>query len=379
MPTETNPTPVLFSTLACTGGRALGLARLNCAASLNALTLPMIRALDTQLAAWALDPHIVCVLLSGAGEKAFCAGGDVRALRSMLIAQPHPSPHPAITTFFAEEYALDYRIHNYAKPLLVWGQGIVMGGGLGLLAGASHRVFTRQSQIAMPEISIGLYPDVGASWFLARMPAQLGAFLALTGAPISAGDALLANLGDFVLEPEQWKPLLEALTRSAWPQDPKQHHAHLNALLSQIQPDTAAPSLALAHLKTIQRIMQQGDFATVAAALASARFQHPWLIQAQQNFVQGCPTSQALSWEIQQRTRRWSLAEVLRLELVLSVNLCAHPDFCEGVRALLVDKDRQPNWSLTASQINQADLDRFFQSPWRRAAHPLAHLASHTP
>jgi len=377
MQTEDNQPPVHFATLDCSGGRALGLATLNSAKTLNALTLPMIRALDAQLVAWEQDPRIVCVLLNGAGEKAFCAGGDVRALRSALIEHPHPGPHPAITRFFAEEYTLDYRIHTYAKPLLVWGHGVVMGGGLGLLAGASHRVLTRQSRIAMPEISIGLYPDVGASWFLPRMPAQLGEFLALTGASISAGDALFANLGDFVLDPLQWQPLLDRLASTAWPQDPKHHHGHLNALLSQIQLQDAAPSLALPHLEAIQRIMQRGDFETVTEALASARFQHPWLIQAQQNFVLGCPTSQALSWEIQQRTRRLSLAEVLRLELILSVNLCAHPDFCEGVRALLVDKDRQPHWSLTASQISQAGLDQFFQSPWHDSVHPLAHLASH--
>ncbi|MDE1712113.1 enoyl-CoA hydratase/isomerase family protein (plasmid) [Chromobacterium amazonense] len=134
-------------------------------------------------------------MLRGAGERAFCAGGDVRSLRDKLISEPH-YPNPHAVAFFTEEYTLDYRIHRYPKPLIVWGGGIVMGGGLGLMAGASHRVATPATRIAMPEITIGLYPDVGGSWFLQRMPAHLGLFLALTGAPLNAHDALIANLAD---------------------------------------------------------------------------------------------------------------------------------------------------------------------------------------
>ncbi len=152
-------------------GLRLGFAKLNAEKSLNALSHDMIRLLDPQLRRWAADPEIACVILHGAGEKAFCAGGDIRSsLTKLLQEQPHTVPNPTALAYFADEYRLDYLTHRYPKPLLVWGSGIVLGGGLGLMAGASHRVVTETSRLAMPEVTIGLYPDVGASWFLQRMP-----------------------------------------------------------------------------------------------------------------------------------------------------------------------------------------------------------------
>ena len=165
---------VLFEELPVRGGQRIAIATLNAEKSLNALTLEMIRLLDARLSAWENDDAVVAVLLRGAGDKAFCAGGDVRSLRAALLEDGEVYPNPHAVAFFSEEYRLDYRIHRYRKPLIVWGGGIVMGGGLGLMAGASHRVATPATRIAMPEITIGLYPDVAGSWFLQRMPAKLG-------------------------------------------------------------------------------------------------------------------------------------------------------------------------------------------------------------
>jgi len=364
--------PVLFDTLACHDGHAIGVATLNSAASLNALTPAMITLLHAQLDLWRQDDKVVCVVLRGAGGKAFCAGGDVRALRQALIDHPQPAPHPVARDYFAREYALDFRIHTYDKPLIAWGHGIVMGGGLGLLVGASHRVLTPESRIAMPEITIGLYPDVGGSWFLPRMPARLGLFLALTGASLNANDALFANLSDHILPSDGLDPLLERLTRHTWQN--RDRYAEVSALLNEWEAPPSAPSRLLQHFDTLSPLMRQGSLASVTQAIARAEFSDPWLLQAQQGLQQGCPTTAALCWAIFQRAPRMSLAEVLRMELTLSVNLCARPDFSEGVRALLVDKDRQPRWSRGADQIDADWIDSLFASPWPADAHPLRAL-----
>ncbi|TDR82020.1 enoyl-CoA hydratase/isomerase family protein [Paludibacterium purpuratum] len=366
--------PVEFATLPCGQGHSVGLATLNSEKTLNALTLPMIRALDAQLIAWEQDPSIVCVVLCGAGDKAFCAGGDVRALRAALVEDPRPAPHPVAQTFFSEEYTLDYRIHCYRKPLIVWGGGIVMGGGLGLMAGASHRVLTGASRIAMPEITIGLYPDVGGSWFLSRMPARIGLYLALTGAPLNAADALLLNLGDHILAPGAFEAMLDRLCDWHWPADPREHATSVSQLLGSMEDHTALDSPVKRHFDTIRRLMNQGSLTDVVHAIECAAFDDPWLARAREGILHGCPTTAALSWEIERRTAHQSLADVLRMELTLSVNICARTDFIEGVRALLVDKDRQPKWSRGWGELDHAWIDSHFDSPWPEGAHPLAGL-----
>ena len=151
-----------FEELTGTDGARIGIASLDAENTLNALSLPMIRALTEQLDNWAKEPQVVCVLLRGNGAKAFCAGGEVRSLAQACRAQPDEVP-PLAAQFFAAEYRLDFRLHTYSKPLICWGHGYVLGGGMGLLQGASTRIVTPSSRLAMPEISIGLYPDVGAS------------------------------------------------------------------------------------------------------------------------------------------------------------------------------------------------------------------------
>ena len=208
-------------------GARIGIATLDAPKALNALNLPMIEVLGEQLHSWASDPGVVCVLLRGNGAKAFCAGGDVRALAQACLARPGSVPALA-ATFFAAEYHLDYRLHTYPKPLLCWGHGHVLGGGMGLLQGANVRIVTPSSRLAMPEISIGLYPDVGASWFLARLPGKLGLFLGLTGAPINARDALDLGLADRFFGEEQQEALLEELLQLNWQE---QTDLQLNSLL----------------------------------------------------------------------------------------------------------------------------------------------------
>ncbi|GGY21102.1 enoyl-CoA hydratase/isomerase family protein [Paludibacterium paludis] len=370
---------VLFEERATTDGHRIGIATLNAERSLNALTLSMIRLLHDTLLRWENDPAVAAVVLRGAGEKAFCAGGDVRALREALLADPeNRHPNPDAVAFFSEEYRLDYRLHTFGKPVVALGGGIVMGGGLGLLVGCSHRVVTPDTRIAMPEITIGLYPDVAGSWFLQRMPARLGLFLGLTGAPLNAHDALIANLADHVVPRPAFDAVIGALCKAGWSDEASANHASVSHLLNTFEcaaHDALPPSPVARNLIAIHQLMNRGSLKAVARALASTAFEDPWMAAAARNFAEGCPTSAAVTWEIWRRARNLSLAEALRMELALSVNFCAAGEFSEGVRALLVDKDRSPQWQrATLDDVDAEWIERHFRSPWTADDHPLAHL-----
>ena len=186
--TDTN-TPVLFERLPAANGAVVGLLTLNAEKSLNALSLDMVDLMQAQLSDWQHDAQVAAVFMRGAGDKAFCAGGDIQAIYQSMIATPG-GPCEYAEAFFKREYRLDYLLHTYPKPVISWGHGIVMGGGLGVHAGARHKIVTEKTRFAMPEIGIGLFPDVGGTWFLNRMPGKTGLFVALTAAALNAGDAL---------------------------------------------------------------------------------------------------------------------------------------------------------------------------------------------
>ena len=336
--------PVLFDTLHTACGRRFGVATLNAPAALNALSLPMVQALTPALRDWAGDPGVAGVVLQASGDKAFCAGGDLRSLYQSM-RECGAGPNPFAHAFFAQEYALDLLIHRYPKPLLCWGQGLVMGGGIGLLAGASHRVVTSTSKLAMPEISVGLYPDVGGSWFLRRMPGRVGLFLALTGAPLNAADALFCGLGDFYVGEASRQEVLASLSDAHWSDVAADNRNALSRLLATQSSTPGAASKLRQHLDTINALMAGDDLLDIAQRLRRLQSDDPWLAQAVATFVKGSPTSAALAFALWQRVHHLSLAEVFQLEFRASLGCCAHPDFAEGIRALLIDKDRTPRWT----------------------------------
>ena len=360
----------------CPGCMKLGVITLDAPKSLHALTLEMIRAIDGALVAWADDASIACVVLQSSTDKAFCAGGDVRSLRTAVFEQPGVLPNPQALAFFAEEYRLDHRIHTYVKPLLVWGGGIVMGGGLGLMAGASHRVVTESTRIAMPEITLGLFPDVGGSWFLGRMPGRSGLFLGLTGAPMNAADALFVGLGDYFLQQEARAMVLDALALAQWQPEAQANHQQLDRLLRALaSPASLLPeSPVRANFDAIAALTQAPTLAEVVAAIAAYEGESAWLQKAAHSLARGAPSSAALVWAMRERTRHLSLAQVFQLELVVALQCCAHPDFAEGVRALLIDKDNAPQWQPPSlAELDERYLNEYFQAPWTQ--HPLADLA----
>jgi enoyl-CoA hydratase/carnithine racemase len=357
--------PVLFDELEAGGGRRIGIARLNSPATLNAVSLAMTTLLAERFAQWAADPGIAMVMLEAEGGKAFCAGGDLqslyRAMRAGVVAQA--------ADFFAREYRLNHDIHFYPKPLLCWGHGIVMGGGMGLMVGASHRVVTETSRLAMPEIVIGLFPDVGMSWMMDRMPAHSGRFLALTGATLHAADALFAGWADHHIAHARRQDVIDVLRAQDWTGERQADGMLLDHVL---QACATAPEPSLGplrrHLDEISRRCRTPDLDEAIDAILQWSSDDPWVQGAQANLAKGAPSTARLGWELQRRVGKLSLARAFQLEYGAAVWCCTDGDFQEGIRALLIDKDRQPVWSHARGDVDRAWGERVFA---QIAAQPL--------
>lgn len=363
---------VLLEERATADGKRLAVATLNSERSLNSLSLEMIRALLPAMQGWAADDDVVAVFLQGAGEKAFCAGGDVR--RICLAVQDNGFDDPYAQAFFTEEYRLDYLIHMYPKPVIVWGHGIVMGGGIGLMSGASHRIATEASRLAMPEITIGLYPDVGGSYFLPRIKGRLGLFIGMTGVHLNAADALHIGLADLVIPASRRAAVIERLCGESWAEDAETRALQVSTVLMREPP----PALAVSELARREALLNEraasDELGTLYAALTAPAPEDPWLDRTASALAKGSPTSAALIHRQWQRGGSMSLADVFREELVISTQCARHPDFIEGVRALLVDKDNTPRWQPpTLAGVSEAWLAEHYTPPWQ-GPHPLADL-----
>ncbi|SDB07278.1 Enoyl-CoA hydratase/carnithine racemase [Pseudidiomarina indica] len=368
---------ILFDELEANHGKRIGVVTLNSEKSLNALSLPMIQGFLPKLEQWAAADDIACVVLQGAGEKAFCAGGDIVSMYHAMKSQPGVLVEE-VADFFSQEYRLDYAIHTFPKPFIVWGHGIVMGGGMGLMNGASHRIVTERSLLAMPEITIGLYPDVGATHFLNQMPAGCGLFLGLTGAHMNATDALFLNLADHFVASTSKADVINGLQAIQWGDTAALNHEKVTDLLNQFSARDGAlrpASQVEAQLPLLKKLTSGPDVVSVVQQILADNTDDPWVTRARNNLAGGCPMTAHIVWNQLQHGADLSLADCFRLELTLSVNCAVKGDFAEGVRALLIDKDKQPNWQhASVADVEAETIDEFFTSPWDAAEHPLAHL-----
>ncbi len=342
---------------------------LNRPAALNALTMGMIEGLAAWLDAWERDDRVRVVLLRGAGEKAFCAGGDIRALREDHLAGGDHS-----SRFFLVEYALDHRIHRYPKPVVALMDCIVMGGGMGISQGARLRVAGPRTRLAMPETAIGLFPDVGGSWFLPRCPGRIGTYLGLVGPTIGGADSAYAGLADACAGPEAIARLPSELVACARSADPG---AAIETLCARLAQDPPAPG-ELAHLRpAIDRHFAQPSVEAIVASLeseASPEFL-PWADKTRALLAKRSPTLLKVTLEQLRRGAGIGLADAFRMEYGLVQACFAQGDFLEGVRALIVDKDNAPRWNpASLAEVSDAAVDAFFAPRWTAAEHPLARL-----
>ena len=367
---------VIFQEIKTRSKDLIGMATLNAPKNLNAISLEMIDRLYRQLENWRHNEQVACIFLQGACDKAFCAGGDIISLYESMINN-RAGTNDYAERFFSREYRLDYLIHNYPKPVICWGHGITMGGGLGLMAGASHRVVTETAKIAMPEITIGLFPDVGATWFLNRMPDAVGLFLGLTGLDLNAEDALRVGLADAFIPANQKEKLFEGLKGLPW-NNRESSDSGISQLLRQISgphEDQKPKSRLAPHLSLIRELGDLYSVEAVYAALMQTHTDDDWLQKGLDSLRQGCPTTACLVWRQTHHLQGLTLKEVFRQELIMAVQCTRHPDFQEGVRAQLIDKDKQPRWQhRSPGDVPETWVNEFFESPWQDGSHPLDNL-----
>lgn len=366
--------PIVFGEETCAVGR-LGRVTLNVPTTLNSLTLEMVDLLQQKLDEWREDDDIGALFIEGAGEKAFCAGGDVQALHASATGTPG-GPCEYAEAFFAREYRMNYTLHTYGKPIICWGHGIVMGGGLGVMAGCSHRVVTEATRIAMPEVTIALFPDVGGSWFLNHMPGRSGQFLALTGASINAADAIYTGLADRFVASEHKARVVEQLLAQAWSGSDRDNHALVRHTLRPFAEESVSQcpgGQVEPHLGTINTLCDGDDIHEIIDNVLAQDTQDPWLTKARDSLSHGSPLAALWIYRQLHETRHASLREVFQSEIQLATNIMRHPEFAEGVRALLIDKDRNPGWQYRQTRdVPDAQLDAFFSAPWDE--NPLADL-----
>jgi enoyl-CoA hydratase len=331
----------------------LGRVTLNRPQALNTLSLAMCRRFAPQLVAWGADPAVHAVAVAGAGERAFCAGGDVRALYD---ARPQAGEGGYTVDFFREEYILIQRVHRFPKPYLALIDGITMGGGMGIGINGAYRVATERAVFAMPEIHIGLFPDVGASRFLNLCPGRLGRYLALTGKRLRAADALHCGLATHVVPHARLAELTAALAETRWRAG--EERAQVEALLAGLITDPGPASLPLLQA-AIDEAFAGDTLESIVAALDKERAD--WAVEARQSLARGSPTSLKITLHQLDLGRGMSIEEALALEYRMTQHVMAGHDFFEGIRALLVDKDQKPRWDpATLEGVDAATVAGYF-------------------
>lgn len=316
----------------------VGHLTLNRAAGLNALTLEMVRLLHQQLIAWEQDSQIHAVVMRANGEKAFCAGGDIRSLYESF-----KRGGSEYQTFFEEEYALDQYIHTYPKPLLALIDGLVLGGGMGLVQGASLRVVTERARMGMPEVGIGYFPDAGGSYFLSRMPGELGTWLGVTGQQIRAADALYARLADWHIGHDQIAELDRCLDEMSWTIHP---HETLRTLIATLGTNKLLGSELKALHQAIDEHFGNADVLAIRDSLAAETRPElsDWAEETLRMMDSRSPLAMCVTLEMLRQGCDLSLVDCFALGLHLDHRWFAEGDIMEGVRALIIDKDKSPRW-----------------------------------
>lgn len=316
---------------------------LNRPKALNALTLEMARGLMAQLTAWAQDDAVRAVVIRGAGDRAFCAGGDIRALYDAK-----QTGDPLTVEFFRAEYRLNHLVFHYPKPYVALIDGVAMGGGVGLSVHAGNRVASSRTLFAMPETGIGLFPDVGGSYFLPRCPGAIGMYLALTGARLGPADCVYAGIVDGFIVEDDHDAFVAALRAGE----------NVEAAMARFSGDAGADTLG-AHRETIDRCFSGESVEAIEAALQAE--DSDWAQKTLRIMAGKSPTSQKVAFRQLQKGAAQSFDDSMIMEYRLSQHFMAGHDFFEGVRALIVDKDNETRWQPdTLAAVSDAMVEAYF-------------------
>ncbi|AMN67497.1 enoyl-CoA hydratase/isomerase family protein [Psychrobacter sp. P11G5] len=337
----------------------IGWLKINRPEVLNAINTEVVELLTNALEKWEKDSNVVFVCLYGEGQKGFCAGGDMRKFYDLEAEDIIPYAEK----FFSTEYCLDALIHNYSKPILAYMNGIVMGGGVGLSVGASHRIVTEKTKWAMPEMNIGFFPDVGASFFLNQLPGYIGRYLALTAKVIKAIDTIYIGTADYYIESNEWETLQTRLLTKDW--SSASVHKDLDELLTA----TGTTSSDVSELKVNQELINHHfQYNTVEKIVESLRSEsingNEWATQELNNILSKSPTSLKVTLQQLIHGKDKSLNECLEMEKDMAIHFMDTADFYEGIRAVLVDKDGSPKWAPSELEdLTESDIEHYFLTP----------------
>ena len=331
---------------------ALAIVTLNRPKALNALTLEMCRAFDSRLHEWESDDEVAAVLVKGTGDRAFCAGGDVRA-----IWESARDGSDLRAAFFAAEYRLNRRIFHFPKPYIALIDGITMGGGVGISLHGSHRVATENTLFAMPETGIGLFPDVGASFALPRLPGGLGLYLGLTGARLKAADCLYSGVATNYVEQAQLQDLEDTFVALEWSDIGEVDAERVIGLYR----DDPGPAPLLEHREVIDRCFVGNSIEEILGNLQAES--GDWAEQTLERLMKHSPTSLKVAFQAIRRGGSMAFDDVMTMEYRLSQACTGAHDFSEGVRAVVIDKDNRPLWAPgSLNEIKDEDVDAYFES-----------------
>lgn len=322
----------------------LGLITLNRPTAINALTREMVAILEATLRSWAPDPEVETIALTGSGERGLCAGGDIVAIYRDAVEGGTRSED-----FWRDEYRLNALIASYPKPYVALMDGLVLGGGLGVSAHASHRVVTERTRMGMPETAIGFVPDVGGTWLLAHAPGELGTYVALTACHVGAGDAIAMRLADHYVPADQLETLVSLLVDMP--------AAEALAKIEQVAPEA---QLA-AQSGWIDDVFGHDSVEQIIAALSTSP--EPAAASALAAMLAKSPTSEVVTLRaLRAASQMASLEEALAQELRIAIRMLRDHDLREGIRAQLIDKDRNPNWQpTTLADVDPTSIDAYFQ------------------
>ena len=349
----------------------IGCITLNRPKALNALSLDMVRSITQALLDWKVNSQVLAVAVRGTGKEgpfgAFCAGGDIR-----FFHQAATAGDASLGDFFTEEYRLNHLIHTYNKPYIAFMDGIVMGGGMGISQGASVRVVTERTKMAMPETHIGLFPDVGGGYFLSRCPGRLGEYLGLTGQMLNGAQAVAAKLADIALPSGMLEPIWQTLISSPF-ENAESVERWVLAQAGALTPEKLTPQ------PQIDDVFGLPTIADMLTRLESASDE--WSQKTADTLRHRSPLMLHVVLEQIRRARQMSLADDLRMERDM-VHHCFHlrpvadSETVEGIRALAVDKDHHPQWKpARVEDVDLSEAARFFVSPWPSDHHPLRDLS----
>ena len=350
----------------------LGIITLDRAQALNSLSLAMVRDITHALLKWRDDANITAVVMRSNSEKAFCAGGDIRFFYQKGSANAMQGG-ALIEDFFTEEYALNHLVHHYPKPYIAFMDGIVMGGGMGIAqAGPTCRlrIVTERTKMAMPEVAIGLFPDVGGGYFLSRATGVCGTYLGVTGETIAAADAIYADLADVFIPSSALASLLEHCVQCPANKDIR---LHIKELAANYNNETTGDPASSRLVQERTAIDQHFSHNSVEAMLESLKSDSSEFAQKTLAVMEKrSPLMMSVTLEQIRRSQVLSIEECLRMERNLVRRCFEHGEVIEGVRALVIDKDHQPKWSPSSVAAVSSDMvQHFFEPAWPEHAHPL--------